>query len=137
MKATERYTCRLKDATITVIPRTWTSRTRESEFYAAPRLYVGVNDETILQNLINRRNRPYNIYKKMLRDSLVGEVFDLSKLSWSQYAGCSCPCSPGFIIPKQVVNLGGRTFQNFDVWVEFGDATPKIDPSKVIEEVRA
>ena len=73
----------------------------------------------------------------MIRSSLIDQIFDLSKLSWSQYAGCACPCSPGFIIPKQVVNLGGRTFQNFDVWVEFGDTTPKIDPSKVIEEVRA
>ena len=47
-----------------------------------------------------RNARPHVEYRKLLRD--VCEELDLDydhlKFRWSQKAGCSCPCSPGFII---------------------------------------
>lgn len=114
-----RYTCRLKDIEITIIERKIYAGQRYSEYVSAPRMYVDVKDETLVENLVNRRSRPYNLYKTLIHSSLLGEMFDLGKLQWSQRAGCSCPCSPGFILPKQTLNIGGNTFSHFDVWITF------------------
>lgn len=68
------------------------------------RIYVNPTGETVLANLANRRSRPYNEYRKLfpqIRAELAEQGYDLpetAKISWSQYAGCSCPCSPGFIV---------------------------------------
>ena len=123
------YTFRLGGAKVSLRERQWGRHTKSSEFNAAPRLYVDVEDETILDNLANRKRRPYNIYKTAIWSSQLGQVFDLGKLQWSQYAGCSCPCSPGFILPKQQVNIGGKTWSRFDAWVEFKDLS-HIDERK-------
>ncbi len=64
------------------------------------RVYVHLAKETILENLIERHNRPYTEYRKNVMPKVLkalGLPLD-TKFSWSQYAGCSCPCSPGFII---------------------------------------
>jgi len=64
------------------------------------RVYVWPESETILENLQNRRQRPYTIWRKEVIPSVLKEL-NLpadTKVRWSQYAGCSCPCSPGFII---------------------------------------
>lgn len=125
----DKYTCRLRDITVTIIPRTWGKHTRSSEYYAEPRMYVDVKENNLLENLMNRTRRPYNVYKTMIHDSLLGQMFNLGKLRWSQRAGCSCPCSPGFILPRQTVNIGGRTFSNFDVWITIENA-PSVDETK-------
>jgi len=68
-------------------------------------VYFWPEGESVLENLANRRNRPYTEYRKLLP-----EVFkelrsrginlpDNPKANWSQKAGCSCGCSPGFILP--------------------------------------
>ena len=130
-----KYTCRLRDMTITIIERKpmigeWRDYTK------APRMYVDVKDETLLDNLMNRTRRPYSVYKTMIHGSLLGQMLDLGKLTWSRYAGCSCPCSPGFVLPNQVLNIGGRTFSRFDVWVEI-DGAPSVDESKSPRELVA
>lgn len=107
------YTCRLGSLTLDI--------REHGDYGVAPRLYVDIEDETIFDNLANRTRRPYNIYKTAIWSSELPQVFDLGKLSWSQYAGCSCPCSPGFILPKQVVSIGGREWRWFNVWVTFKD----------------
>ena len=89
----KRYTCRLKDIEITIIERKLYAGQRYSEYVSAPRMYVDIKDETLVENLMNRRSRPYNLYKTLIHSSLLGEMFDLGKLQWSQRAGCSCPCS--------------------------------------------
>ncbi len=123
-----KYTCRLKNMTITLSTRTYW-KYEPHAYYAAPRLYISVKDETIMENLANRKRRPYNVYKTLIHSSMLGQIFDLGKLQWSQYAGCSCPCSPGFILPKQTINMGGHTFSNFDVFVEI-EGAPSINESK-------
>lgn len=110
------FTCRFRDIEVAVHERTPSAGDWRT-YSAAPRMYVQVKDETILENLSNRRTRPYNEYKRLIWGSLLTEVFNLGKLQWSQYAGCSCPCSPGFILPRQTLNLGGQTFSHFDVWI--------------------
>lgn len=74
-------------------PRTSNSR---------PRIYVNPEGETLRENMRNRRERPYSIYKKEVLPQLF-RVLGITppKVSWSQKAGCRmCPCSPGFIVPN-------------------------------------
>lgn len=74
--------------------------------YRPGRMYFNVANETVLEDLINRRSRPYNEFRKLfpvVRDKLKEMGYDTDiggkeKVRWSQYAGCTCPCSPGFIL---------------------------------------
>ena len=70
------------------------------------RVYLSVEDEGLLDNLNNRVNRPVALWKEIalkgLREIGLTEEF-IGGLKWSQYAGCSCPCSPGFIIKENVM----------------------------------
>ena len=107
------YTCRLGNLEL--------SLREHGDYGVAPRLYVDIKDESIFEHVVNRKRRPYNIYKTAIWGSELPQVLNLGKLSWSQYAGCSCPCSPGFILPKQVISIGGREWRWFDAWVTFKD----------------
>ena len=68
-----------------------------------PRIYVHLDGETIMQNIQDRRDRPYNVYKKEVLPKLFSVLgINPEKVSWSQKAGCSmCPCSPGFIVQSR------------------------------------
>ena len=72
------------------------------------KMYVWVDNETLFENIINRRNRPYQMYKKevipmvmeLIKKKHPDYYNDLkdTKWSWNQKCGCSmCPCSPGFV----------------------------------------
>lgn len=73
-----------------------------------PRIYVFPKGETLIENLRNRKSRPYTSYKKEVLPKLLEmlerehpnefSAINGRKIVWSQYAGCSCPCSPGFIV---------------------------------------
>ena len=67
---------------------------------AKPRLYIWVDKEAVLENLENRRKRPYTIYRMAVPEILKKAGFNSEgvKANWSQTAGCSCGCSPGFIL---------------------------------------
>ena len=63
-------------------------------------IFVHPKGETILENLENRRDRPYTAFRKEVLPQVFAKL-DLdpeTKVRWSNRAGCSCPCSPGFII---------------------------------------
>lgn len=73
------------------------------------KLYVFNNGETILENLVNRRNKPYEVYQKELIPLVLERIktenpnlfnqINNKKWKWTQSCGCSmCPCSPGFYI---------------------------------------
>ena len=65
------------------------------------RVYIFPKGENLVENLINRRTRPYTEYRKQVMPDVL-EAMGLprdTKVKWSRYAGCSCPCSPGFIVP--------------------------------------
>ena len=68
-----------------------------------PRVYIGIDGETLMQNLQNRRDRPYTIYKKEVLPTLFRKLgLNPKKVGWSQKAGCTmCPCSPGFIVQSR------------------------------------
>jgi len=63
------------------------------------KIYFGIKDESLIDNLYNRRTRPYNEFRKMLPDVLkaAGLDIDPKNFRWSQKAGCGCGCSPGFV----------------------------------------
>lgn len=74
-------------------------RTWERGYDAYARLYVHIKGESVLENLQNRKSRPSTFYRKEVLPQVI-EQYGLTpeKVTWSQYAGCSCPCSPGFIL---------------------------------------
>lgn len=87
--------------TITILTR-WTSKDRKIMVYFHR---VG---ESILDNMIYRRARPYTEYRKVLGEVLVRAGMDpeLMRIArWSQRAGCTCPCSPGFAINQYGDNI--------------------------------
>lgn len=65
------------------------------------RFHFWHESDTILSDL-NRRmqgySRPYTFYRKAVLPTLIDELgLDTdTKFRWSDYLGCSCPCSPGF-----------------------------------------
>jgi hypothetical protein len=64
------------------------------------KVYIFEEGETILENLENRHSRPSDVYRDLISDQLMEkEIITSSRdLRWSQKAGCSCGCSPGFIV---------------------------------------
>ena len=63
-------------------------------------VYFSPASETVLENLFGGRyTRPYAELRKLLPEVLrqVGVEWD-GKAVWSQKAGCTCPCSPGFLL---------------------------------------
>lgn len=113
----DRATIEFSGGTIRLLERAYDWRDPRG-YNAAPRMYVDIADETLWDDLVNRTRRPYSVYKTMIHMSDLDEVLDLSRLSWSQKAGCSmCPCSPGFILNRQYIVVGDKTFHNFDAWL--------------------
>lgn len=56
-----------------------------------------------------RYNKPHVFYKKFVMPEVLKQMSlpADTEVKWSQYAGCSCPCSPGFVVyskclPKEV-----------------------------------
>ena len=52
-----------------------------------------------MEQFIHRHNRPVALYRTLLPEifKALGIPAD-TKARWSQKAGCTCPCSPGFIL---------------------------------------
>lgn len=63
------------------------------------RVYFFIKDENMLDNLFDRHFRPHKEYRKLLPEVLAkAGIVTNEPIRWSQKAGCSCPCSPGFIL---------------------------------------
>jgi hypothetical protein len=102
------------------------------QYNAKPRIYVWAqNEETILENLENRKRRPHKIWRKGVKEAFaeVGLSFDFDGMVWSQYAGCSCPCSPGFVAKKQTLTIGEKNFYQYDIHVTLKNSV-SIDETK-------
>jgi len=67
-----------------------------------PRIYMMPQGETIIENLKNRRNRPVAEFKILAHSVINSTPAAGASLSWSQKAGCSCGCSPAFIVDSGV-----------------------------------
>lgn len=64
------------------------------------RVYCWPSKETVLENVQNRHGRPVELYRRELLPALFERINlpSTTKATWSQKAGCSCGCSPGFIL---------------------------------------
>lgn len=84
---------------------------RHRAYHKHPRLHIFVSGETLIENIQNRKSRPHQIYRAVLPAIFkqVGLPED-TKASWSQYAGCTCPCSPGFVLKDN--------YDHFDIYVD-------------------
>jgi hypothetical protein len=76
------------------------------------KMYIWVNNQTIIQNLMGRGSEPYKDYKKFVIPKVMEKikeehpkVYELIKdvkWGWNKHCGCSmCPCSPGFISDRK------------------------------------
>lgn len=76
------------------------------------KVYVWPEGETIVENLVNRRTRPYKVYQKDVlpkamevlkaENPEVHATLKDAKFGWRKNCGCSmCPCSPGFVSDKE------------------------------------
>lgn len=92
------------------------SHNRKGEpFRDRHKIYIFHDKESIEENLISRRNRPYDDYKEFVIPKVM-EMLDFKfqshyrsvmneKWRFRQNCGCSsCPCSPGFIGNNKVSN---------------------------------
>lgn len=70
--------------------------------------------ESVIENLANRTSRPLGLYRKLIPQILTQAGLPQQKVRWSQYAGCSCPCSPGFICEES---------WGSDIFVDVGSGT--------------
>lgn len=61
------------------------------------RVYIWPEKESVLENLVNRRDRPVKLYKIAAEAALSVAMIAKTSLRWSQKAGCGCGCSPGFV----------------------------------------
>lgn len=97
--------------------------TPQRELERKPRVYVdyGVPFD-VLEDLVNRGRRPHRLFRDRVTEALERVGLEGS-VHWSQKAGCSCGCSPGFILTTDVAQTRG-----LDVWVTLPGA-PRVDES--------
>lgn len=77
-------------------------------------LYIFPTGESIVENLLNRRERPYKQWYTLIpqilkKAGLSAEEIKGVNASWSQKCGCSCGCSPGFKL---------KGYSKNDVWAD-------------------
>jgi hypothetical protein len=71
------------------------------------KLFVFHRNETILENLMLRRQRPSQAYRKEVLPKVFKKLkLKPTRITWSQKAGCSCGCSPGFFLNIDPSKLG-------------------------------
>ena len=79
-------------------------------------------NESILENLMERHSRPSKLYKELFpkikaKLSLSNDI----EATWSQKAGCSCGCSPGFIVKNpaacMIDSLISKSLWRKDIYV--------------------
>ena len=115
----------------TAADRTWytagtrtSHTTRMSELTRKPRVYV--HDQrpfNVIEDLSNRTRRPSRAYRPVAVEALA-RIGLTGQLRWSQYAGCSCPCSPGFVFTCDDPRAAGC-----DIWITIPDV-PMVDDTK-------
>ena len=76
-------------------PRRWNSY---RQYNAKPRIYVWLASETVGESLAGRFQRDKRTYRAFAKAVLAELGIADAKFHWSQKAGCSCGCSPGFVL---------------------------------------
>jgi hypothetical protein len=84
-------------------------------------VYVSVEGEGIVEQLYTRRNRPHEALRPIVKAELEKRGIK-GTLRWSQYAGCTCPCSPGFLI------IGGDKGRDFWITIKADKTDVETQP---------
>ena len=98
---------KFKIESVKVTLESYSDRKREPYKYRN-KMYVWVSGESVMDNLMNRRDRPHTFYKKEIvplimemikeQNSEAYEKLKEQQWGWRQKCGCAmCPCSPGFV----------------------------------------
>lgn len=85
---------------VTKVEKRWR---RNCRFGARARVYISATKaEDVVEQMINRRRRPYTEYRKQVMPKVLKELGYPAdtKYRWSQRCGCDCGCSPGFILKE-------------------------------------
>jgi hypothetical protein len=122
----------------TIITSAGTVRIREREstvrgWKNKPRIYATQPSLDIAEDLMNRTRRPFRQWRKLVITALEesGLGIDTTRMGWDQHAGCSCGCSPGFVLDNHnSVVVGDMGFHNYDVYVVMPEGTPTVDETK-------
>ena len=96
-----------------------------------PRIYVWPENESIYENFFNRRVRPVSVMKKVALKALRDRGFDIeaADIVWQQKAGCTCGCSPAFVLTKSFVDWSRWSNRGRYKRDEFADAFKDVmDP---------
>lgn len=120
--------------TVVLRPRRWETY---RQYNASPRLYPDF-EESLFDNLVNRRSRPIALLGRVARQAL--KQLELpGTLRWSQYAGCSCPCSPGWRWhDAPSLDFGeGHMRAQYDGWVEIKGAPQVAATPQALENQRS
>ena len=108
----------------------WVRTTDPRHDWDKARVYVSTADFNVLDDLTNRFRRPYDAWRPRVLDVLKVLGYEDVRLRWSQKAGCSCGCSPGFIIED-----GARYgLRGGGLYVELRDA-PSVDETMPAREL--
>ena len=137
-------------ATVTFSNRSWDKGYRNRK--RKSRLSVwGKDVETLADNFVNRTRRPYKIYREAAKPFLEALGLPTKGLVWSQYAYCTCPCSPAFIMPEHVVrnfaiepahNYGGHPSKSYhrsgivDISIMIHESLPTVDETIALDPAR-
>jgi len=70
----------------------------EKDAKTKTRVYIFLDNESILDDLVNRWHRDVKLFRKYVLPEVFKAIGKEVKATWSQYAGCRCGCSPGFIL---------------------------------------
>lgn len=93
------------------------------------RCYVATSDSfNVLEDLENRQRRPHQVWKPLVLDVLKRIGVEPDQVNWNQRAGCTCGCSPGFILRGR--HLTGKV--TFSVTLK---GVPTVDETKPAREL--
>lgn len=127
-------------ATITFSNRSYNETWRERKRKSRLSVY-GKDVESLAENFVNRTRRPYKVYREAAKPFLEALGLPTKGISWSQYAYCSCPCSPAFIMPEPVRRNVGYEYSSYsrkswvvneivDISINIHASLPMVDETK-------
>lgn len=92
------------------------------------RLYLWPSNESVIENfLVGRHTRPVGILRLAIPAIFAELKIGPYKARWSRKAGCSCGCSPAFIIDARL---------GYDIFATVKFDQPPLTPNQVVEVAR-
>jgi hypothetical protein len=124
-------------ATVTFSNRGYNETYRERKRKSRLSVY-GNTVESLADNFVNRTRRPYKVYRDAAKPFLEALGLPTKGIVWNQYAYCSCPCSPAFIMPEAITRKVGYDWLSWskesvvvkaivDIRIHIHDPLPLVD----------